>query len=213
MAVINKGILGGVAGKVGNVVGGNWKGIDYLRSMPASVANPKTVKQQTQRAKFTATLNFLKPLTGLLPIGFKNYANGMTAFNVAMSYNVKNAITGVFPAFTVNYPVTQISRGNLTGASTPAVASTVARNVVYTWQNNAGTGNALATDTAILVTFFPTLNEAVYQVTNIARSAATATLTVPAKYSKVLAHCWIIFQTADGQLQANSNYIGTVTVF
>jgi hypothetical protein len=40
-----------------------------------------------------------------------------------------------------------------------------------------------------------------------------ATLTVPAKYSKVLAHCWIIFQTADGQLQANSNYIGTVTVF
>jgi len=213
MAVINKGILGGVAGKVGNVVGGNWKGIDYLRSMPASVANPKTLKQQTQRSKFTTTLNFLKPLTSLLAIGFKNYANGVTGFNVAMSYNVKNAISGTYPAFTVNYPVTQISRGNLTGASGAAVASTVAANVVFTWQNNAGTGNAQATDTAILVTFYPTLNEAVYKVTTIARSAATATLTVPAKYSKVLAHCWIIFQTADGQLQANSNYIGTVTVF
>ena len=97
--------------------------------------------------------------------------------------------------------------------STPAVTSTVARNVVFTWQNNAGTGNALATDTAILVTFFPTLNEAVYQITTIARSTATGILNVPAKYSKVLAHCWIILQTADGKLQANSNYIGTVTVF
>jgi hypothetical protein len=212
MGVIKKGILGGVAGTVGNVVGGNWKGIDYLRSKPASVANPKTLKQQTQRAKFTTILNFLKPLTSLLSIGYKNYATGMTGFNVAMSYNVKNAITGTYPSFTVNYPVAQISKGNLTGASTPTVASTVARNIVFTWQNNAGTGNALATDTAILVAFFPTINEAVYQVTTIGRSAATATLNCPARYSTRQAHCWIVFQTADGQLQATSNYIGTVTV-
>ncbi len=212
MGVINKGILGGVSGKVGNVVGGNWKGIDSLRSLPASVANPKTLKQQTQRAKFTTILNFLKPLTSLLAIGYKNYANGMTGFNVAMSYNVKNAITGTYPSFTVNYPVAQISKGNLTGASTPTVASTVARNIVFTWQNNAGTGNALATDTAILVAFFPTINEAVYQVTTIGRSAATATLNCPARYSTRQAHCWLIFQTADGQLQATSAYIGTVTV-
>jgi hypothetical protein len=212
MGVIKKGILGGVAGTVGNVVGGNWKGIDYLRSKPASVANPKTLKQQTQRAKFTTILNFLKPLTSLLAIGYKNYANGMTGFNVAMSYNVKNAITGTYPAFAVNYPVAQISRGNLTGAATPVVASTVARNIVFTWVNNSGIGNALATDTAILVAFFPSTNEAVYQITTIARSAATATLTCPAKFSTKQAHCWLIFQTADGQLQATSAYIGTVTV-
>lgn len=212
MAVISKGILGGIAGKVGNVVGGNWKGIDYLRSKPASVANPKTLKQLTQRSKFVTIMNFLKPLTSLLAIGFRSSADGMTAFNVAMSYNVKNAITGTYPTFAVNYPATLISKGNLTGASTPTVASTVARNVVFTWQNNAGTGNALATDTAILVLFFPTLNEAVYQVTTIARSAATATLTCPAKYSTRQAHGWLIFQTADGKMQANSTYIGTVTV-
>ncbi len=212
MGTISKGILGGVAGKVGNVVGGNWKGIDYLRSKPASVANPKTLKQLTQRARFIAVMNFLKPLTSLLAIGFKNSADGMTAFNVAMSYNVKNAITGTYPAFTVNYPVTQISRGNLTGASTPAVASTVSKVINFTWVNNAGTGNALATDTAILVAFFPTSNEAVYQVTAIARSAAAATLTCPAKFSTKQAQCWIIFQTADGKTQATSAYIGTVTV-
>jgi hypothetical protein len=60
---------------------------------------------------------------------YRMYANGMTGFNVAMSYNVKNAITGTYPAFAVNYPVAQISRGNLTGAATPAVVSTVARTI------------------------------------------------------------------------------------
>ena len=42
MGKINQGILGGVSGQVGNVIGGTWKGIDYLRIKPSSVANPKT---------------------------------------------------------------------------------------------------------------------------------------------------------------------------
>jgi hypothetical protein len=32
MGTINKGILGGFSGKVGTVVGGTWKGIDYMCS-------------------------------------------------------------------------------------------------------------------------------------------------------------------------------------
>jgi len=43
MGKINQGILGGFSGKVGNVIGGNWKGIDYMRVKPASVANPNQV--------------------------------------------------------------------------------------------------------------------------------------------------------------------------
>ncbi len=53
MGRINQGILGGFSGKVGNVVGGNWKGIDYMRVKPASVANPKTVGQVNQRTKWS----------------------------------------------------------------------------------------------------------------------------------------------------------------
>jgi hypothetical protein len=40
MGKINQGILGGFSGKVGNVVGGSWKGIEYMRVIPASIANP-----------------------------------------------------------------------------------------------------------------------------------------------------------------------------
>jgi hypothetical protein len=34
MGIIKQGILGGFSGKVGNVVGGTWKGIDYMRVLP-----------------------------------------------------------------------------------------------------------------------------------------------------------------------------------
>jgi hypothetical protein len=42
MGKISQGILGGISGKVGNVIGGSWKGIDYIRVKPSSVANPRT---------------------------------------------------------------------------------------------------------------------------------------------------------------------------
>lgn len=38
MGTIKQGILGGFSGKVGNVVGASWKGIDYIRSLPSSVS-------------------------------------------------------------------------------------------------------------------------------------------------------------------------------
>jgi hypothetical protein len=41
MEKIPKGILGGFSGKVGNVVGDNWKGIDSMRVKPSTVANPQ----------------------------------------------------------------------------------------------------------------------------------------------------------------------------
>lgn len=52
MGLIKKGILDGVSGKVGNVIGASWKGIDYIRTKPDHVKNPNTRKQQAQRSKF-----------------------------------------------------------------------------------------------------------------------------------------------------------------
>lgn len=37
MGKISQGILGGLSDKVGKAIGGNWKGIDYLRIKPSSV--------------------------------------------------------------------------------------------------------------------------------------------------------------------------------
>ena len=53
MGIIKRGILGGVANKIGNVVGSSWKGIATLRSLPLSVANPRTAAQRSNRDSFS----------------------------------------------------------------------------------------------------------------------------------------------------------------
>lgn len=133
MGKISQGILGGFRGKVGNVIGGSWKGIDYMRVKPASVANPKTEGQVDQRSKFSTVLRFLQPMKDFIKIGFKDYANKMTEFNSAMSYNLKNAITGAFPDFTIDYANALISRGSLAGVLNGEVTSANAGNVEFTW--------------------------------------------------------------------------------
>ena len=58
MGKINQGILGGVSGQVGNVIGGTWKGIDYLRIKPSSVANPRTEGKLTNAQSFQPCFAF-----------------------------------------------------------------------------------------------------------------------------------------------------------
>ncbi len=212
MGVIKRGILGGVSGKVGTVIGGTWKGIDYLRARPASVANPNSEKQQNQRSKFSTVLNFLKPLTGFLSVGFRNYATGMTAFNVAMSYNVKNAVIGDFPDFSIDYQTALLSKGNLTGALNPSIGVVNAPDIIFEWSDNSGIGSAKATDLAMLVAYFENQGEAVYQLTQITRNAGSATLSIPSVYLGSTAQCWIAFQSTDSKEISNSQYVGSIEI-
>ncbi|MGB0424873.1 MAG: DUF6266 family protein [Flavobacteriales bacterium] len=137
MGKISQGVLGGFSGKVGNVVGGTWKGIDYMRIKPANVSNPRTAGQVDQRSKFSTTLKFLQSMTDFLRVGFKLYANKMTQFNAAMSYNLNNAITGTYPNFMIDYASALVSRGGLTGAANGAVSSSGGL-VEFTWTDNTG---------------------------------------------------------------------------
>lgn len=63
MGVIKRGILGGFSNKIANVVGSSWKGIATMRSLPLSVANPRTTLQVSNRNSFTY---FSKIGSGLL---------------------------------------------------------------------------------------------------------------------------------------------------
>lgn len=212
MGKINQGILGGVSGQVGNVIGGTWKGIDYLRIKPSSVANPRTEGQVDQRSKFSTVLRFLQPMTDFLRVGFKLYANKMTQFNAAMSYNLNNAITGAYPNFAIDYANSLVTRGNLTGAANGAASSPSAGDVQITWDDNSGSGSALATDKALILLFNPTRGESVFTTAGPVRTAGTETISVPSEYTGEDVEVFLGFISEDGSKVANSSYLGSVTV-
>lgn len=85
--VINQGILGGFSGKVGPVVGGNWKDIDYMRSYVIP-ANPNSSAQQAVRAKFAALVSSARQvLASLLQPYWDPFYSSMSGFNAFISQN------------------------------------------------------------------------------------------------------------------------------
>lgn len=211
MGKISQGILGGISGKVGNVVGASWKGIDYLRIKPTNVANPRTVGQVNQRTKFTATLGFLQPNLEFIKIGFKNYAVKKTAFNVAMSYVLKNAITGIEPDFEVDYGLALLSRGTLAPALNGSTDLTTPGEVSFSWDDNSTDGNALATDKAMLLVYNPAKKASIYTLAGAERSTGMDNLVIPPTYAGDTVELYISFISEDGKKVSDSVYLGSGT--
>ncbi len=212
MGTIKKGILGGFSGSVGTVIGGNWKGIDYMRGKAAKISNPKTEAQLDQRARFGAALKFLQPLTSFIRIGFKNYAVKMTAFNSAMSYNLNNALSGVYPDYFIDYPNALVSRGNLPGALNPTIVSNTPGEITFSWTNNSHGSNAKANDKVLLVVLNPAKQRAESIVAGNARSSESQTITVPETYLGDEVQCYIAFQDEKQTILSNSVYVGAIVV-
>ena len=99
---------------MGTVVGSTWNSVHYMRALALSVGNPRTEKQQSQRSKFALTLSFLQAITPYVREGYRNYADRCTAFNAAMSYLLKNAVTGSGPDISIDYAKVMVARGSLT---------------------------------------------------------------------------------------------------
>ena len=211
MGKIAQGILGGLSGKVGNVIGGSWKGIDYIRIKPSSVANPRTVGQVNQRNKFTVTLEFIQAVKPFIQKGYKFLAVKKTAFNAAMSYVLNNAITGVEPNFNVDYANALVSRGGLSAALNPSTDLATAGEVTFNWDDNSAEGNANATDKAMLLVYNPSKKESIALTDGADRTVGSQIVSIPTTYAGDTVELFMAFITADGSQVSNSIYLGSGT--
>jgi hypothetical protein len=211
MGKIGRGILGGVSGKVANVIGARWKGIDYIRAKPLSVANPRTLAQVNQRNKFSLVLRFLQPNLNFVRVGYKNYAVKKSQFNSAMSYLLNNAIIGTSPNFDIDYSLALLTRGNLSGALNPVFDLTTAGQVQFSWDDNSAQGSALVTDKVMVVVYNPLKGESVYLTEGAARIDLSQTVNIPNSYSGDEVHMFISFMNFEETQLSNSIYIGSGT--
>lgn len=91
MGKIVSGILGGFSGKVANVVGASWKGIDYMKKLPSSVANPRTTPQVNQRSKFKGASEFFSAALSVWvkPL-WDRFAQRQSGYNAIIQQNVES---------------------------------------------------------------------------------------------------------------------------
>ncbi|WP_053976771.1 DUF6266 family protein [Mangrovimonas xylaniphaga] len=212
MAKLDKGILGGFSGKVGNVVGVRWRGQDIMRSLPSRGHYVPSNAQLEQREKFGLVMKFLTPIQGLLNAYFGKRQSDKSPFNLAVSYHLKEAVEPVDEGFEMDYLKILISKGDLRGMDTPQVQALANQQLALSWEDNSGQGNASASDACIAVIYSP--EGQFFQIFEgvALRGDGGVTLNLPAYFTGFEVYVWASFVTANQQEAATSSYLGSVTV-
>lgn len=207
MARIKKGIRGEVSGKVGNVVGATWNGIPYIRSMPTNWIDPKTENQVKQRSKFLVTMNFLRTASKLVRIGFQSQAQGrMTAFNAAMSYNMKNAVKPTEEGFELDFEKVMISQGTLDGTSEVKVKLEEGE-VLFEWDTNV-VKNGKKDDMAMVMIYNTQRCRGQCDINAGKRKTGEASLYVPKDWAGDEIVAFLAFRDNDATEASNSIFAG-----
>lgn len=203
MARIKDGILGGLSGKIGNVIGCKGKTGYYIRSIPAHVSNPRTEQQQAHRSKFTQAIQFARVLTPFLRISYKEFAGVRQPFHAAVSSFLKNAVMETEAGYVIDFEKALVSRGSLTAVRQAKISRK--NNIIsYTWTDNSGEGNAVKNDVSLLVVFNKTRWMAVYSDATAKRCDGKARLDIPADWGDDSLVAYLGFRSRDGETVANS---------
>lgn len=206
MARLPQGILGGVLGKVGNVVGSSWKGIPILKSRPLSVANPRTTKQVAQRTKMTNIVAFAQPiLSSIIKPLNDRFAQQASGYNDFVSRNI-HLFLGEMPSPAADL---QISVGKMAAVTpTNVYADSGSADVSVVFPSPLPDAFASATDQTYCVVYNATQKTFGVNSGQGVREDAIVDvkLSAPAVSADVL-HVWLAFRRVDGTIVSNTGYL------
>lgn len=150
MGKIRKGILGGFSGRVGNVIGGAWKGISYMRSEATSIANPRTTKQVEVRENFSVIGKLMAGAVQVLRASDWRKTRGNSAFARGVQVNYKDALVEGAVDFTkLNFGV--FSCPALQGQTCAFSVADNALKLAMTWTDDTTDTEQTRTDDVFVV--------------------------------------------------------------
>jgi hypothetical protein len=108
------GLVGGVTGKMGNLIGYYRRGNYLVRAYNPHTTNVRSRLQQRQRARWIALMNLLRPAIKTLRVGFHFDTPGYELPN-AMKENMSNVTAMTATSVEINYNEIQLSKGKFEG--------------------------------------------------------------------------------------------------
>jgi len=205
MAKLKQGILGGISGKIGNIIGSSWKGIAVIKTKPLSVANPRSAGQVAQRTAMTAAVVFVKNILAQVvkPLWDRN-AQYMSGYNAWIKDNI-----GSFNSIGVFDPAAAVmSKGKMaaTVIDDPEGSAGSGRASIQ-WSDDSGEGYKLITDVPFLVMYNATTKGVVGYQTGETRADELSVNAMPSgSLAGHVIHFWAMFRRADGTIIGNQYY-------
>ena len=211
MARINWGITNGFVGKLGNVVGFNWKGINLQRAK-TRVSNPRTKKQMLQRAKFAVSGKLASSLYDALYYGYRSEARELrsTQNGLFLKEN-KEAITGTLDGILINFEALKLSKKSIKGVAFGQMSKdgnvlTVAVTNEYLIGHRCG-----EKDRIYVCLLCPEKEESICQAVGV-RTDTSVTVNIPASWGsrKVYVYGYVIGAQLDNADEASeTTFIGS----
>lgn len=210
MAKLPDGIFGGFSGRIGNVVGVIRNGTQYIRSAPSQMKNPKTPKQQANRKKFALATKLASRLSPFIERGFGT-VEGKTPRGACISCNMKSGIYEEGDSG-IRYPNIMVSAGALRQVEHPVAERTEDDNIRIKWQDNSGSGNALAGDRVMILAIGEGKQfHSCYVLEGAERSKEEDVLEMDNVLKKEASvHVYLSVTSESRNLTANSEYLGYI---
>ncbi len=210
MGKLEKGLMGAVTGKIGNLVYYVRNGENVVRRK-GRVLKPASIGQLRVRMEMKVTVAFLKPVLEFMTYGFELEARGTTknAYNLAVRYNKMNALMGVYPEIEVDYAKVLLTDGNMDMAQNTEV-EVQESGFCFTWQCIDMVWPR-ENDQVMLMAYFPSIKRAVYLLAGAKRKTGKQVLAIPADMAGLTAELYISFVSEDRKRMAKSLYAGQET--
>ena len=212
MARITKGILGGFSGKVGSIVGANWRGQDIIRSIPKPSSRPPSEKQLLQQNKFKMVISFLQPLRNIQSKYFGSGSGSKSRVNMATSYTISEAVqvTGDVPSLMFNKIL--ITKGDLTGFQNVTASAQQGNQISLSWEDNSSQGNASLTDSVSIVCYADELSRFEIFQSVALRPDLSATVTLPTDCSGKTVEVFAFINNEEQTSASTSFYLGQLQI-
>ena len=194
-------------GKVGAVVECEWKGIRYIRSLPAYINDPKTPAQLTQRNKFKSAHRFVKAMLYTVNIGYAAFATRQTAYNACLSHTLRNVAIGVYPEIVLDYSKALLGEGALEVPQETEINRTD-NQVEIIWNNHFGKGNGNISDTTLVALYCVERNEAIQIYDSAQRGDGFLKIKLPTEWETCTIQCFMGFRSIDHKNISNIVHIG-----
>ena len=198
-------------GKVGNVVGYQWKGRWVMRSVAREFHDAKTELQMEQRSRLGAAMGFAARLRDILLIGFKQVANEarMTEYNYFYKTN-NDCLAWDGEHLAVDYEHLRLSEGPVAPVRFGAVEVVGEMTLAIDFEKNPEHRVSGSSDKVYVAAICATLGVAVLSLP-VYRRMKRITVSLPRTWEGHEVHLYGLVQDSAGRA-SESVYIGGGTL-
>lgn len=211
--IVQNPLTGRSSGKFAGAIFSTVFGKNIARSKPVTVRDKKSSAQLAQREKFNVAQQWIIMFLAIIRTGFASIAEGKSAYAAALSWYLKNCITGSFGSYAIDYPNARFIHGNMPTISDGIISDNSFEQVLVTFTENTDVPPASTADDVNLIIFNVNTGSMIHGHTGGSRGTENCSYTGSIGSVGDTIHVWAYPVSMDGTYIGDEIYCGSAVLY